>query len=178
RNRDAVIRKNDHAKRAPFEGDTVDLKTTIVVDRRGDLFEVGSQAAGIDLADEDLGEARLRGRSGSSTSPTLRIVDGESRLVQIALELKAGLLDELLVFRIAGNRRQLAGGVEGANPLQIDVEETVRAREQASRFGRSVLAQGHDQRDGGHNQQNGQGDGKAASNAHRVSEGARVLRCE
>ena len=59
-------------------------------------------------------------------------MDGESGLVQIAFELKTRLLDKLLVFGLAGNRRQLAGGVEFANPLQIDVEETVRARERSS----------------------------------------------
>ncbi len=98
-------------------------------------------------------------------------MDGEGGLVQIALELKTRLLDKLLVFGLAGNRRQLAGGVECPNPLQIDVEEAVGAREQAGRLRRSVHAQDHDQRYGGHNQQNGQGDEEASSNAHRISAG-------
>src|ERR1035437_3202378 len=54
RSRDAVIRKNDDANGATFEGDVVDLKTAVVVDGRRQLLEVRSQAAGIDLADENL----------------------------------------------------------------------------------------------------------------------------
>jgi hypothetical protein len=46
-------------------------------------------------------------------------VNGEGGLVQIALELKASLLDKLLIFGLAGNRRQLAGGVESANPFRF-----------------------------------------------------------
>src|SRR6267143_5586253 len=80
-----------------------------------------------DVCSSDL-EARFWRRSRSPVAPTLRIVDGEGGLVQIALELKTRLLNKLLVSGLAGNRRQLAGGVEFTNPLQIDVEETVRAR--------------------------------------------------
>jgi hypothetical protein len=96
-------------------------------------------------------------------------VDGESSLVKIALPLEARFLDKFLVFRLAGNRRQLTGGVEGPDPLQIDVEETVGSGQQAGGFGRSVLAQHYDQRDGSHNQQNAQGDEEAAADAHRIS---------
>ncbi len=144
RNRDTVIRKKDDAHRAAFEGDVVDLKPAVVVNRRRDLLEICGQPAGVDPADEDLREAWLGSRSRRPVPPTLRIVNSEGGLVQIALELKAGLFDKLLVFGLAGNRRQLAGGVECPNPLQIDVEETVRAREQAGRFRWCLLAQGHD----------------------------------
>ena len=103
-------------------------------------------------------------------------MDGEGGLVEVALELKARLVHKFLVVRVAGDRRELAGGVEGPNPLQVDVEKTVGAREQASRFRWSMLAEGHDQRDHSHNQQNDQGDGEAASNAHGISEGTRLIR--
>src|SRR5208337_273388 len=167
RNRDTVVRKKDDANRPAFNRDVVDVETAVVVNGRRYLLEVGSQAAGVDLADKDLRKARLRSRSPASVSPTLGIVDGEGGLVQVALELKSRLLDKLLIFELAGNRRQLTGGVEGPNPLQVDVEEAVRAREQTGRFRRSVLAQGYDQRYSGHRQQHGQENGESASNAHR-----------
>jgi len=66
-------------------------------------------------------------------------VDGEGGLIEIALELEARLLDEFLVFGLAGDRRQLAGSVEGPNPLEIDVEEAVGAGQQAGRFRRAFL---------------------------------------
>src|SRR5229473_223300 len=117
RNRDAVIRKNDDANGAAFEGDVVDFKAAVIVNGRRDLLEIRGQAGGIEGADEDLGETRLCGRSSGSTSPSLRIVDGESGLVQIALELKARFLNKLLVFGLARDLRQLGGGVECPNPL-------------------------------------------------------------
>ena len=116
-NRDAVIGKKDDANGAAFERDVVDVEAAIVVDGRRELLEVCGQAGGVELADEDFGETRLGSRAGSAAAPTLRIVDGEGGLVEIALELKAGLFDKFLVFGLAGNRRQLAGGVEGPNPL-------------------------------------------------------------
>ena len=99
--RDAVVGEHDHANRAAFERDVIDVEATVVVDRRGQLLEVGRQAAGVDLADEYLGESRLGRRSGGSVPPTLRIVDGEGGLIQIALELKTRFLDKLLIFGLA-----------------------------------------------------------------------------
>ena len=165
-NRDAVVGKNGDAHGSSLEREVVDIEAAVIVDRRGELLEVSGQAAGVDLADEDFGEARFRGGT-SSAAPTLRIVDGEGGLVEIAFELKASLVDEFLVFGLAGNRRQLAGGIESSNPLEINIEETIRAREKASGLRRGVLAQSHDQSNGGDNQNNGQEDGEAASNAHR-----------
>ena len=80
-------------------------------------------------------------------------MNGKRSLVQVALELKARFLDELLVFRIVGNVRQMAGDVGAAHPLQIDVKVAIRAGQQAGRFGRGMLAQRNCQRDGRGDQQ-------------------------
>ena len=72
-------------------------------------------------------------------------MDSECGLVKIALKLKAGSLDELLVFGIVRDFRQLAGNVRAADPLQVDVKESVGTGQQAGRFGRGVFAQ-EDQR--------------------------------
>src|ERR1700739_980600 len=100
---------------------------------------------------------------------------GEGGFVQIAFELEARLLDKRLILRLPGDWRQLASGVEGSNPFQVDVQESVGAGEQAGRFGRSVLAQGDDQRHGRSNHQNSEHEGKAASDAHRVWAGRALL---
>ena len=96
-------------------------------------------------------------------------MDGKRRLIEVALELKAGLIDKLLVFGIARNRRQLGGRVEGPNPFQIDIEETVGSREQAGSFRGSMLAQRDQKSDHARNQQNNDQDEKSASKAHRRS---------
>ena len=107
----------------------------------------------IEFANEDFGEAGFCGRSGRAVTPTLRIVNGESRLVEIAFPLKAGLFHKFLIVRIVRNGGQLAAGVESPNPLQVHIKKAICARKQAGSFGRSVLAECNDERDRCHNQQ-------------------------
>ena len=126
RNRDAVVRKNRHPNGAALHGYVVDLESVVVVDRRRDLFQVRDQFAGIDFADEYFREPRLGCRAAGPT-PVLWVMDGESGLIEIPLELEISLLDKLLVVGVTRDGRKLVSGVEGANPLEIDVEEAVRA---------------------------------------------------
>src|SRR5277367_847935 len=128
RYRDAVIRKDDDANRTSFHRNVVDFKSAVVVDRRGQLFEISGQSGGVNLADKNLRETRLWSRSGGAASPTLRVVNRESGLIEVALELKTGFFDKLLVLGLARNRWKLAGSVECAYPLQIDVKEPVGSR--------------------------------------------------
>ncbi len=79
-------------------------------------------------------------------------MDGEGCLIKVALKLKPGRLDELLVFRLVGNVGNLAGDVGAANPLQVDVKIAVRTGKQAGRFRRGMLAQHDCQGDGGREQ--------------------------
>jgi hypothetical protein len=95
-------------------------------------------------------------------------VDGESRLIQVALKLKPGRLDELLVFRFVGNVRYLPGDVGPANPFQIDVKIAVRAGKQAGRFRRGMLALNDSQSDGSDDQHHAEQNGEATSYAHEM----------
>jgi len=102
----------------------------------------------------------------------------KSGLVQIALELKTRLFNKLLVFGLAGNRRQLAGDVEITNPLQIDVEEAVRAREQAGSLWRRVLAEGHDSATAATINKTARGMGRRRRMRIEFRRGAWLVRCE
>ena len=68
-------------------------------------------------------------------------MNGEGGLVEIALELKAGLADEVLVLRIAILGRMLAEVGEQANGLEIDVEDGVGVGQQADGIGGSAFSQ-------------------------------------
>ena len=96
-------------------------------------------------------------------------MDSEGSLIQVAFELEAGGLDELLVFRFVGNVRYLPRDVGAAYPLQIGVEIAVRAGQQAGRFRRGVLAQYNGQCDGSHNQHEAEQNGESASYAHEAT---------
>ena len=95
-------------------------------------------------------------------------MDGESGLVEVALKLKPGRLDELLVLRFVGNVRHLAGDVGAADPFQIDVKIAVRAGKQAGRFRRGMLAQHDCQGDGRRDQHHAEQMGSLTSYAHEI----------
>src|SRR5271155_6159286 len=123
------------------------------------LFKVRNHGRGVKFSDEDFGETWFGSSARSPITPAPRIVHGKRSLIEITLELKAGLVDKLLVLRIARHRRQLRRGVEGSNPLQVDVEKTVGSRQQAGSFGRRVLAKRNHQRDRAYHQQKNDQDG-------------------
>ena len=95
-------------------------------------------------------------------------MNGEGCLVQVALELKPGGLDKLLVFRLMGNVWYLPCDIGAAHPLQIDVKIAIRTRKQAGRFRRGMLAQHNCQSDGGDDQHHAKQDGKSTSYAHEI----------
>ena len=68
-------------------------------------------------------------------------MDRNRHLVEVALKLKSGCLDELFVLGIVWNRRQVLGDVDVAHPAQIRVNVAVRAGKKAGRLGRCVLTQ-------------------------------------
>ena len=99
-------------------------------------------------------------------------MDSERCRLQIALEIKASLLDEAFVFGIVRDR-VVSGGkklspVRSAGPAKIGVHEGVGSGQQPRRFRRSVLAQ----LDGnGHRcryYDKPQSDRESASNSHEV----------
>jgi hypothetical protein len=74
-------------------------------------------------------------------APLGGVVDGEGGLVEVVLELEPGFFKEALVFGIVRDRRELAYGFQGTQPLEVNVEETVGAGEQAGRFGGGAATQ-------------------------------------
>ena len=102
-------------------------------------------------------------------------MNGESGLFQIALELEAGSLDELLILGIVRDSRQLATDVGTTNPFQTDVYKAVGTGKQAGGFRRSVLAQKDEQGDGRCNQHNCEEDRKASSKTHGKANRFRAL---
>ena len=67
-------------------------------------------------------------------------MNGECGLFQIALELEASGLNELLIFGIVGDGRQLATDIGSPNPSQIDVNKAVGTGKKTGGLRRSVLA--------------------------------------
>ena len=76
-------------------------------------------------------------------------MDRKRRVVEVALELEAGLLDELFVVGIVGNRRKLAEDVRQPHQPQIDEQDGVGLRQQPCRFRRGAASQINDGSDGG-----------------------------
>src|SRR5437879_11597943 len=96
------------------------------------------------LADQNLGETWLWCYAARATSGPVRgIVNRKGCLIQVALKLESGLLNEALVFRIVSDRGPLGARAYGPHPLEIYVEKCVGARQQAGSFGRSVLSKLH-----------------------------------
>ena len=86
-------------------------------------------------------------------------MNGEGSLVQIALKLEAGLVDEVFVLRIAVLERLLAQVGQKPDGLKVDVENRVGIRQQANRVGRGALSQQDGGDDtAGYDQDNREGD--------------------
>ena len=90
-------------------------------------------------------------------------MNGDGGAVQVAFELDAGLLDESLVIGIVGYGRKLLDGTESANPLQVDIGESVRAGKEASRLRRGVPAQFNNDGDSRDDGQNADDNGEATA---------------
>ncbi len=164
--RDAVVRKYSDADDPAFDRDVVDVEAMVVIDRGREISEIWQHPAGIEPAFEYFGEAGFVDISTRSVTPALGIMHRKSGVVEVALELKSRLLDKILVLGVAGNGGQLAGRVEGSNPIKVDVEESICSRQQPCCLGRSVLAEGDDKRDYSDQRDDNDQDGEAASNAH------------
>src|SRR6266496_2576196 len=166
RDGNAVIGKDDNANGAALQRDVVNIKLAVVLDGGRELLEISGQLPGIKPADKDLGKTRFESRSPSATSPILGIMHGKGGLVQVSFELEACLLDEFLVLRIPRNRGKLVGCVEGPNPVEIDIQESIRPRQQPGRLGGSVLAELDDRYHSRRQQEHGDQDREGTLDPH------------
>jgi hypothetical protein len=141
RHRHAIDTKYRDTQGPAFERDAVDIGGSVLIHARGELVQIRGEPLGLDPADEDFRETGMGFWVWPARYAESRIVDREGRLIEIALELEAGFLDELLVFGVVGNWRKFSDRLQRAEPFQINVEEPIRSREKASRFGRRTAAQ-------------------------------------
>ena len=81
------------------------------------------------------------------------IVDREGCLIEVALELEAGFLQELLVVGVVRDGRQLADRFQRPQPLEVDVEKSIGTGKQTSCFGRGAPPELDDRNQGGGDQQ-------------------------
>src|SRR5215468_3518237 len=94
-------------------------------------------------------------------------MDGESGFIQIALKLKVGFLEKTFVIRVVRDRGQLTDCLEGPQPLQVDVKETVRARQKPGSFWRRPAPElDHSHQSGGY-EQHSNPNRESAFQAHR-----------
>ncbi len=82
-------------------------------------------------------------------------MNGKGGLVEVALELEAGLADKFLVLRIALLGRVLAQAGQQPNGFEIDVENRVGFRQEPDGIGSGPPAQ----QDGGDNSAEDEKDG-------------------
>src|SRR6201993_2204596 len=98
----------------------------VVLHRSGIFVEIGGELLSLEFTDEDFGETWFGGGSASGAVPPFcRVMNGEGGLVQIAFELKPGLLQKALVVWIVRHRRQVANRFQGPQPLDVYVKEAV-----------------------------------------------------
>ena len=89
------------------------------------------------------------------------------RLIQVALELKACVLNEALIIRIVNYGWQVIDRVHPAHPLKVHVDKGVPAGKEPCGFGRGLFPQLPDQGQGCRYQENDQGDRESSLYAHR-----------
>lgn len=118
------------------DGDGIDGAASVGLFAGGDGVEVLGEADAVEAADEDLGV----GDRAVGTVGIGHAVEGEGDGVQVALGDDAGGVDELLEVRAALDRGLVEVG-DGADGLEIDVDDGVGFGQQASCFGRSLGAE-------------------------------------
>src|SRR5260370_555821 len=129
---------------AAFQWNGENIHGVVVLDRLRDLLQIRGQILAMKLADQNLGETWLWCYAACAASGPVRgIVDRKGCLIQVALKLESGLLNEVFVFRIVSDRGPLGTRADHPHPLEIYVEKCVGARQQAGSFRGSVLSKLH-----------------------------------
>jgi len=110
--------KHGHPQRSAFHKNGEDVDRVIVLDRFGDLPQIGGEPIAVEFSYQHFGESRVwGGATGSAAGPASWVVNGKGSLIEIAFELKAGLADEALVFRIVADGGQFLARVGTPGPV-------------------------------------------------------------
>ncbi len=160
-----VIADLGDAHGAALGGDAVDGVAGVVFARGGVGLEPGVEPLACELADEDQGIGdRAIGSVGIGHA-----MQGDGHLVEVALPVDAGGVDELLILGHALGRLQVLVE-EGAEGAEVDVNDAVGLGQQARGFGGSLGAQ----KDGDGQQDHDPGDDEERStraSMHKCGEG-------
>ena len=130
---DGVDAEYDHADDAVLVRDEKDLVAAVAFARFRHLAEKIGDFGGVEASDHDLGVAGF-------ILGIVRAVDGEGDLVEIALQLEAGLGHEALILGRPGCGSLSEVG-ECPQWLQVGVEDSLALRKQPRRLGSCVFAQ-------------------------------------
>src|SRR5581483_10415560 len=163
---DRIHSEHRHSQYAVFQRNVVDVDRAISVHCLSQAPQVGSQPLSMKLPYEYFRKTRLLLLLLRPWPYRGGIMDGEGCFVEVALELKPGRLNELLVLRIMGDLGQVSGNIGAPHPLQVHVKETIGAGQQTGGLGRGVLAKLDSQRDHRRDYHHGQKNWKGASYAH------------
>ncbi len=133
---DGVVADLSDAYGSALAGQGVDGVTGVGFAGCGVSIEPGGDASSVEPADEDHGV----GDGAVGSVGVGHAMESDGGLVEVALPIKAGRVEELLVFGRAEDGLE-PGAKDGAERLEVDVEDAVGLREQAGRLGRSLEAQ-------------------------------------
>ena len=131
-----VVADLDNAHGAILRGNAVDRVTGVDFAAGGVGLEPGVEA----LAGQLAGQHHGIGHRTVGTVGIGHAVQGNGGRVEVAFPVDAGGVDKLLVFGDALRRLQILAE-EGADRLEVDVEDAVRLGQQAGGLGRSLGAQ-------------------------------------
>ena len=148
-----------YADGASFEGKIENFYVAIIFDGTRLLAEERVSTLGVESPYEYL---RIAGSRAATASGKTGRVDGESGFVEVTLELKAGSLDELVVFGVGLWGGSFAKGGEAPNCFQIDVDVSVSFGEKSYGFGRAAAAEIKNDANGGDNDDDDKGYDKAS----------------
>ena len=163
--------QNRDPERSSVNRDREDADRVIVLDRLRHPLEIGDALIPIEVANEYFGKTGLgRLSARASPRPSFRIVNSKRHRVEIALVVKAGFLNELLVFWIVVDRvKRLAAGLP--NPAVIDVQKSVRSRQEPGWLWWRMLSQLDGKYYGPGDNHNRQNDRESASYSHEMGLG-------
>ena len=118
------------------------------------------EALAVDMAEEDLGE----GDRPIGPERVRHAMEAEGHLVEVALEFKAGSVNEALILRVVGHLVLVEVSV-GAQRAEVEIENAVGFRKQPRGLGRGLASQVRGQRQQQENEQNND-DGRLGAPGH------------
>ena len=157
---DDVVAEDSHADGPALARNVVNRVSGIVLLAGGSRSEIAVETLAVDMADENFRE----GQRSVGAQGVGHAMDGEGRLVQVALELKTGGVDESLIRGIVRDGVLIEMRMRAQRP-QIEIDDAIGLGKQAGRFGRSLFSQKRREREQQNDDYNGE-DGRLGAPSH------------